>query len=131
MNSKQFDLLLERRFQRPREVLASKAAEYATDTDKLHNFKAAAAIVGMTLQKTWLGMWVKHIVSVLDKIKSGEPVTEEWCDEKLGDLINYLILLEAIYAESLYSSAALGSDGGADAGERGGGCPCGGSADRT
>lgn len=94
-----FDMILERRQAAARKVLASKGEEYSTDRDRLHNFKRAAIITGTTVPKAWLGMWLKHLVSLLDMIESEETPSQDWVDEKIGDLINYLHLLEGIYAD--------------------------------
>ena len=99
MSHDDFNVLLERRLNLIRAVLARKAGEYATDADRLHNFKAAADITRETAAEAALGMWVKHVVSVVDIIKSGKRPSRELVDEKFGDAINYLVLLEALLVE--------------------------------
>ena len=45
----------------------------------------------------------KHLSSyfdMLDGIKSGKTYTREYVDEKLGDIINYFILQEALIVEN-------------------------------
>jgi len=44
-------------------------------------------------------MMVKHLVSVFDLIEGRIPTSQEMIDEKIGDMINYLILLEAVLKE--------------------------------
>jgi hypothetical protein len=111
-----FEKILNRRIKLTKSVLPTKNKEYASDSDKLHNFKRAGAMLGCTPEKALIGMWTKHIISILDKVDEIEykcnsesdcfPVfeddTEEYIEtieEKIGDAINYLILLEALIKE--------------------------------
>lgn len=100
MTFEDFDKLLDRRMKATVEVLASKAVEYAPGADRLHNFKRAAAITGESPAEVCVGFMAKHLVSVLDIVDSKEArlgrVPQERIDEKFGDAINYLILLEAL-----------------------------------
>jgi len=101
MNVTDFNKLLEERIKKTRQVLDSKNKEYATNADKLHNFKRAGAMLRVTPEKALVGMWAKHIISILDIVDniSTEKVTKEMLEEKCGDAINYLILLEALIRE--------------------------------
>lgn len=99
MKTEDFNTLLEYRLAESKAVLASKAKEYATD-DRLHNFKVAASVNNTTPAKALWGMASKHLVSVMDIINSKQPYSDDHIDEKLGDLINYLILLEAVLKDS-------------------------------
>jgi hypothetical protein len=104
MNSKAFNELLERRITLTREVLSAKGIEYSTAADKLHNFKRAAALDGETPEQALWGFLKKHLVSVMDMIdrtSRGLPPSQEWIDEKIGDCINYFILLEGLMTERL------------------------------
>lgn len=97
-----FEELLDRRLEAIRSTLATKASEYAKSDDRLHNFKRAAAIQDETPAEALVGMWSKHLVSVLDIVDAyglGQHTPSAVIDEKLGDAINYLILLEAILKE--------------------------------
>ena len=98
MNSQQFNSILANRIACINRTLATKAQEYAIG-DRLYNFKRAAGMLNTTPQKALLGMMAKHLVSVLDLIEGSIPATPAMVDEKLGDMINYLILLEAILKE--------------------------------
>jgi hypothetical protein len=99
MTPENFDKLVEHRIGLIRSVLKSKAAEYATLGDRLHNFDRAADMLGTTKEKALIGMWTKHIVSILDIVDSGATPRAEMLEEKIGDAINYLILLEACYVD--------------------------------
>ncbi len=119
MKSADFDRLLEKRIQLTKEVLASKNKEYASDgEDRLHNFKRAANMLGCTPEKALVGMWTKHIISILDMVDDIEKRNKKFTglcvfvtnfrekrrfkklvEEKIGDAVNYLILLEALIKE--------------------------------
>lgn len=100
MKSGRFNQLLEDRLNKIKAVLASKAEEYAHDDDRLYNFKRSAQIRGKGTQQDALAtMWTKHLASVFDMIDGKVPATIPMINEKIGDAINYLILLEAIFVE--------------------------------
>ena len=105
MNVKDFNKLLEARIKMTREVLDSKNKEYASDVDKLHNFKRAGKMLQIAPEYALVGMMVKHTISILDivdKINNNkEYPTKEMIEEKVGDNVNYLILLEALIKEHI------------------------------
>ena len=100
MTSEKFNALLCARQEKTWAVMVQKRNEYATDKDVLHNFKRAATISEQTVVEAWYGMWLKHLVSLLDMIHSSEIPSQEWIDEKIGDTINYLHLLEGLYEDA-------------------------------
>jgi hypothetical protein len=76
-----------------------KGPEYANETsDRLSNFKEAAALQHITPAMALVGMWAKHIVSLVDLIRTHRTNDLKF-HEKLVDAINYLILLEALVSE--------------------------------
>ena len=81
------------------DTLTAKAKEYASDGDRLHNFKVAAAVQGISPVAALAGMMAKHTVSVYDMIGSGKVQTMELWEEKIKDSINYLFLLWALLHE--------------------------------
>lgn len=99
MNDNDFMKIVERRIDLIRSVLASKSAEYSVPQDKLHAFRMASAITGGGLPRSCVGMMVKHLVSILDFVNHDRVPTQEQAEEKIGDLINYLIILEAIFSD--------------------------------
>ena len=105
MNSIEFERCFEERVEKCRQLLLKKAEEYSKDEDRLHNFKVAAKLQGVNLITALAGMMAKHTVSVYDLVKKTEE--DDWSssnmwEEKIGDSINYLFLLEAAVKE-LYS----------------------------
>jgi hypothetical protein len=98
MNSQDFEAVMKCTLARCTEVLAVKAGEYSTD-DRLHNFKVAAQLQGITPRQALAGMMAKHTVSVYDMCHSQAEFTQALWDEKIGDSINYLLLLRALVVE--------------------------------
>lgn len=85
-----------------REVLTAKNIEYAREDDKLHNFHRAAAYLGCTPLRAAQGIRVKHTVSIadfLDDLERGVLHPREQWLEKIGDEINYLLLIFALLHE--------------------------------
>ena len=99
MKNEEFEKLLDKRMAAIDAILSSKAKEYAFEGDRLWNFKVAAKVSSTTQQFALWGMAMKHLVSVMDLVNGFLANTEENVTEKIGDLINYLILLEAVLQE--------------------------------
>ena len=102
MIASDFERVVDERIAKCAETLDLKAGEYAANSDRLHNFKVAGALQGCSPERALLGMWAKHIVSVVDivrDIEDGTLPTEQLIHEKLTDVINYAFLLEALIEE--------------------------------
>lgn len=96
-------MILEKRIEKIKTVLGNKAKEYSSYKDRLHNFKVAARIQNTTPEKAAFGMALKHLVSVMDIIENTpKKPSKEMVDEKIGDLINYLVLIEALLLEDQF-----------------------------
>lgn len=105
MDNKRFEEILEERIVKIKATLGNKGREYASNTDRLHNFKMAAKLTShhLTSETALLGMMRKHLVSMIDMVddtQRGIYPSPMLVDEKLGDVINYTILLEALFTES-------------------------------
>lgn len=99
MTNEEYNLIIEDRVRQCIDVLKRKAGEYATPTDPLHNFKVAAELQGCKPITALAGMMCKHTVSVYDLIRAeerGDEIPMEMWEEKIGDSINYLLLLTAL-----------------------------------
>lgn len=102
MTHKDFEIVLNRRIEKIMNVLAKKAQEYSFSDDRLHNFKRAAAMQATTPEKALIGMLAKHMVSIMDMvddIQRGKYHGIPAWDEKIGDAVNYLLLLEGLIDE--------------------------------
>ena len=102
MTIKDFNKLLESRFKKTRKTYSTKMNEYATDLDVFQSFKEG---VGFSFQDTPEGVaWnyaSKHfesIKNIISKIPNEIP-SHELVDEKIGDAINYLIIIEGLIKE--------------------------------
>jgi hypothetical protein len=101
MTREDFSRRVEKRIDLIRQTLLTKHKEYAKDDNVFRNFDEAAG--GLSLHSTsaevlWSYM-TKHLVSIKDIVSDNVPVTNEVVSEKIGDVINYLILLEAMLNE--------------------------------
>lgn len=97
MNSEKFYDLVDEIQSRITNILINKGKEYSTNDNKLHNFDKAGKMSNQTREKALLGFLLKHQVSVDDivnKIETELP-SVEMLEEKITDILNYYILLEA------------------------------------
>jgi len=119
MNNEEFTELVKERINKIKAVLASKGVEYSQDDDRLYNFKRAAEIMRCSNEKALWGMAMKHLVSVQDIVETiereqqklwgfivkPEDVTKALVEEKIGDMINYLIILEIMLNERFHTGS--------------------------
>lgn len=108
MTPELFNQILENRLDKTRSVLSSKAKEYAVGADRLSNFKRAGAMLKQAPEQALIGMWTKHIISILDivdEIDNGKIPTIEILEEKITDAVSYLILLEALMCERIKNNS--------------------------
>lgn len=104
MTDQQFQEVLQQRLKKIEQTLGQKAKEYATNMDKLHNFNVGARLTGQTRERVLWGFALKHYISfldILDGLDKGKLPIEAMVDEKVGDLINYLVLVEASLKDRL------------------------------
>jgi hypothetical protein len=99
MRVDEFNVIVESRIEKTRNLLIKKGVEYAGDGDRLYNFKRAAEILRTTPELALWGMFCKHLVSVIDMVEGRHQVTDKMIDEKIGDMITYLHILEAYFKE--------------------------------
>lgn len=108
MKKEDFNILLIEKIRAIEDVLASKRGEYAPGEDVFANFKKAVGISfhDCPEQVAWEYM-TKHLQSIKDMIKhvsidgyNGYP-TKEILREKVGDAINYLLLIELMIVERI------------------------------
>jgi len=107
MTRKQFvEDVVQRRIQLIKDVLETKNSEYA---DKDDVFKAFTESLPLSFHDTkqavaWEFM-VKHLQSIKmiieAKSKTGKIPDEKMLEEKIGDAINYLILIEGMFKEDM------------------------------
>jgi len=103
---KKFRALVEQRVALVISIIESKNEEYTgRNDDRLHNFKIAARMDGCSPEYVLWHMFLKHMTSVYDMVHATEDLgiyhPLELINQKLGDSINYLILLEGLMKERL------------------------------
>ena len=107
MTEEQFDQIVESRLKSIKQTLIEKGKEYRRNEDPLHNFNRASEISGQSREKVLWGFALKHYVSFLDMLDDMEQdfiPSEDKVNEKIGDLINYLILAEASIKDRIYEA---------------------------
>lgn len=108
MNSEDFKTIVEGCIANINSVLANKSREYSSKDNKLHNFDKAKDLMRCkTKEYALLGMLNKHLVSVIDMIvkyeQEGILPSAKLVNEKIGDSINYFVLLKACFMEDIYN----------------------------
>lgn len=102
MKTEEFEnIILTNRLFMTEKTLGAKADEYARG-DRLSNFKKAADLMGCTPERALWGFVTKHIIALSDFIndlENGKNQTPERWEEKLQDIICYMILLDALVVE--------------------------------
>lgn len=91
------------RLKEVQQVLVIKGEEYAKDSDRLKNFKDAAEFNECTEETVLWGYVTKHIVALKDFIQdleNGKSATQAQWEEKFGDIINYMLILETLLIEN-------------------------------
>ena len=112
MNTEDFNNIIHEQIDRCENTLCKKADEYAANEDRLHVFKVAAGLQDCLPTTALGGMMAKHTVSVYDMIRGleeGKSYPIELWNEKIGDSINYLLLLAAAVREAQADMTTLSS----------------------
>ena len=105
MKTKEFNTSVENITDNMKKTLMSKAIEYANETDRLHNFKTIAQFVGITPAQVAIVLLLKNFTSLKDKIFDGSELKEDFVNEKLGDTLCYLTLLNSVISDSKKDSS--------------------------
>jgi hypothetical protein len=93
-------------------LLRNKGAEYATLQDRYHNFNIASQMIEKispvtTPAKAAYCFMVKHFVSLVDLLNADNLTNNKIIDEKIDDIIAYLVLIKGMLLEK-------STDGGGD-----------------
>jgi hypothetical protein len=107
MTRKQFvQDVVQRRVQLIKDVLQTKNEEYAGQDDVFKAFTEALPLsFHDTKQAVAWEFMVKHLQSIKliieERAKKGKIPDEKLLEEKIGDAINYLILIEGMFKEEM------------------------------
>lgn len=96
MNHQEFNKIVKEFLDQTEKVLVRKEGEYSLDTDRFSFFKRMAQIENCTPEESLLHCMSKHITSFYDMVQSKNKFTKELWFDKLGDIVNYCILLRGL-----------------------------------
>lgn len=102
MNREDFEKSVKETIQRCEQTLIKKNEEYAPNDDPLNNFKEGAEMSGLSMEQVLFMYCLKHLVSLRDIVFGKVESSDELLHEKTGDIINYMILLNAINDSKKY-----------------------------
>ena len=112
MNQKDFNQTVKARIRQTESLLLKKGKEYAGKEregfDRLRSFKDGASFLKETPKQCLMGFTTKHLTAIVDFVErdaKGEYISHEQWDEKIGDVIAYMHILEAIVVEGLHEAA--------------------------
>ena len=111
MNDRSFRIIVNARVSAIRNTLTVKGAEYTVDkNNRFHNFERAGRLQGISRERALLGMSAKHTISIHDIVDNLDKCIPPYSviEEKIGDAINYLILLEGMLKENVKHQNFLG-----------------------
>lgn len=105
MKIAEFKHLLKVRFKKIEDTFTVKQKEYANEKDVFENIKNG---VGLSVFNTepeqvawsYAAKHLESIMSILESLPEEKP-SEELINEKIGDAINYLIIIEGLLKERL------------------------------
>jgi len=102
MDGKRLREIFQTQFDRCLKVTFKKSSIYAEKEDRLSNFYRAGDLNKEEPEKALWGMASKHVIALADFINDLNngviKPREEW-EEKITDIINYLVLLKALLEE--------------------------------
>jgi hypothetical protein len=104
MDKKKLLKHIEHRINKCKDVLSYKNSEYASQQDVMSNFRNAANFLGTTPEKVAFCYMMKHFESIKSILYDNKPVTRKLYEEKMTDLINYLLLIDAMMMDKLPKS---------------------------
>jgi hypothetical protein len=98
MSHEMFEAIVEARVEKIKHTLLAKGKEYGVGGDRLHNFRKGQLMAGkpITMAQLLKGFKLKHDISLDDMIEGDVEVTEYLINEKIGDELCYLLLMEAV-----------------------------------
>jgi hypothetical protein len=96
MTNEQFMIEVENSHNRSKKLLIKKEKEYSNGRDRLEQFHRAGAAQNIKPTEALMGMATKHFTAMADMVKNPLDYSlKEW-DERITDLRNYTLLLDAL-----------------------------------
>ncbi len=100
LTDKELESLIQERIERCKEVLFKKSEEYSSESDRMRNFNTAGRMLGIPPYKVAFMYMMKHFESVYEIVINDQPASPTLWEEKITDLINYLLLIDAMWRKS-------------------------------
>ena len=95
-----FKDIVEHRLEMCKSILIDKAKEYSTNDNRWANFEDVGALANTTPEMALWNLLGKHISSmkkiILDINEKGKYPDDKLIDEKITDVINYMLLAEGL-----------------------------------
>lgn len=108
MDNKTFEQICKKLLDKSQDTLFKKSAEYASNVDKLANFRQPTSMMHCSPAEVCLMYQMKHISSISKIAKEssqGILPTQELLEEKCQDMLNYTLLFYAIMTEMIQAQA--------------------------
>lgn len=102
MNATEFERLCRELLDQAEKTLFNKSQEYASDEDRLANFRQPTTMLGISPAEVCLMYQMKHIASISKIAKEssqGILPTKELLAEKCQDVLNYTLIFYTIMNE--------------------------------
>jgi len=96
MTNEEFQIEVEKAILRSKQILNKKEKEYSDGRDRLCQFKQVGTLNDIAPTEALWGMASKHISSLASMVKSPTSYNLKQWREKLNDLRNYTLLLDAL-----------------------------------
>jgi len=96
MSRAEFAIEADNSVSRRQSILIKKGVEYSQDDDRLGQFYRAGSVQGIHPTQALMGMAMKHVTSLADMVKNPSAYSLKKFNEKIADLRNYTILLDAL-----------------------------------
>ena len=117
MKADKFEQLCRELLEKSEDTLFRKSKEYASDEDRLANFRQPTSMMGMSTAEVCLMYQMKHIASIAKIAKEtsqGVLPSKELLQEKCQDMLNYTLIfyttvMEMIEAQELQGPEAKSS----------------------
>lgn len=110
MDKKKFEKLCKDLLAQSNKTLFDKSQEYASDDDRLANFRQPTAMMDMSTAEVCLMYQMKHIASISKMAKEssqGILPTKALLKEKCQDMINYTLIFYTAMMEMIEEENAI------------------------
>ena len=92
-----FQSFISRRLKRCIETLTMKRKEYTDEVNPFINFECGAKTIDEVPDRIMFYYMLKHFESFKDIVLNQKKVSRETWDEKVSDLMNYILIIDAYY----------------------------------